>query len=401
MAQPASFTPLGDLSGGSFLSRARALSGDGTVAAGGGTGASGTEGVRWVGASAAAGLGNLAGGGLGSEGYAISGDGSVVFGNVTDSVGNSLPARWTSAGWMPLGFLATGGYSGRAFACSADGLAACGEQLYQPPSGGGPPPFPITQAFRWTMSGGMEPLGVPPGISGTTPGSLCTARAMSADGSVVVGYASDVGPYRPWRWTHATGMVDLSNGTLNARSLGCSSDGSVVVGGILSGEPFVWTSAGGLRTLGLLPGYTSGAGTDVSIDGGRILGILVGSPNAAAVWDRALGGGGSWQTVQTALSAAGVSTAGWTLSQATAMTDDGRTIVGYGTDPSGNTEAWKAVLPRPCLVDFDGMGGVGVPDIFEFLNAWFAGDPRADYNGVDGITVQDIFDFLNAWFVGC
>jgi hypothetical protein len=52
-------------------------------------------------------------------------------------------------------------------------------------------------------------------------------------------------------------------------------------------------------------------------------------------------------------------------------------------------------------VDFDGMGGVGVPDIFEFLNAWFAGDPRADYNGVDGITVQDIFDFLNAWFVGC
>jgi hypothetical protein len=57
--------------------------------------------------------------------------------------------------------------------------------------------------------------------------------------------------------------------------------------------------------------------------------------------------------------------------------------------------------PAPCGPDFNGMDGVTVQDIFDFLNAWFAGNPRADYNGVDGITVQDIFDFLNAWFVGC
>ena len=42
-----------------------------------------------------------------------------------------------------------------------------------------------------------------------------------------------------------------------------------------------------------------------------------------------------------------------------------------------------------------------VQDIFEFLTAWFAADPRADFNGVNGITVQDIFDFLTAWFAGC
>ena len=28
-------------------------------------------------------------------------------------------------------------------------------------------------------------------------------------------------------------------------------------------------------------------------------------------------------------------------------------------------------------------------------------DPRADFNGVGGVTVQDIFDFLAAWFMGC
>ena len=32
------------------------------------------------------------------------------------------------------------------------------------------------------------------------------------------------------------------------------------------------------------------------------------------------------------------------------------------------------------------------------------GDPpvcTVDFNGVDGVTSQDIFDFLNAWFAGC
>jgi hypothetical protein len=57
--------------------------------------------------------------------------------------------------------------------------------------------------------------------------------------------------------------------------------------------------------------------------------------------------------------------------------------------------------PAACPADFNGIDGPTVADIFDFLNAWFAGDPRTDFNGVDGITVQDIFDFLNAWFVGC
>ncbi len=54
-----------------------------------------------------------------------------------------------------------------------------------------------------------------------------------------------------------------------------------------------------------------------------------------------------------------------------------------------------------CPADFDHSGGLSVQDIFEFLNAWFAGGPGADFNQSGGITVQDIFDFLNAWFAGC
>lgn len=54
-----------------------------------------------------------------------------------------------------------------------------------------------------------------------------------------------------------------------------------------------------------------------------------------------------------------------------------------------------------CPADFNGMGGVTVQDIFDFLTAWFTGSPSADFNGAAGVTVQDVFDFLTAWFQGC
>lgn len=57
--------------------------------------------------------------------------------------------------------------------------------------------------------------------------------------------------------------------------------------------------------------------------------------------------------------------------------------------------------PICCAADFNASGEVSVQDIFDFLQAYFAGDPRADFNGAGGISVQDIFDFLSAWFVGC
>ncbi len=55
----------------------------------------------------------------------------------------------------------------------------------------------------------------------------------------------------------------------------------------------------------------------------------------------------------------------------------------------------------PCPADFSMSNGVNVADIFQFLSAWFAMDPRADFNGENGINVTDIFDYLVAWFGGC
>ncbi len=60
-----------------------------------------------------------------------------------------------------------------------------------------------------------------------------------------------------------------------------------------------------------------------------------------------------------------------------------------------------ALVVPGCAADFNGVNGVTVQDIFDFLTAWLAGNSSADFNHVNGVTVQDIFDFLTAWLAGC
>jgi hypothetical protein len=54
-----------------------------------------------------------------------------------------------------------------------------------------------------------------------------------------------------------------------------------------------------------------------------------------------------------------------------------------------------------CPTDFDGNGVVSIDDIFIFVNAWFANDPRADFDKSGVRTIDDIFIFINQWFTGC
>jgi hypothetical protein len=54
-----------------------------------------------------------------------------------------------------------------------------------------------------------------------------------------------------------------------------------------------------------------------------------------------------------------------------------------------------------CRADFDGNGSRTIDDIFIFLNAWFAMDPRTDVDGIGGVNIDDIFIFINIWFAGC
>jgi hypothetical protein len=74
-----------------------------------------------------------------------------------------------------------------------------------------------------------------------------------------------------------------------------------------------------------------------------------------------------------------------------------------GTGGGGGANTFSLVITGApdCSPDFNGSGSVTVQDIFDFLRAWFTGDPRADFDHSGAIGVQDIFSFLSAWFAGC
>jgi hypothetical protein len=74
-----------------------------------------------------------------------------------------------------------------------------------------------------------------------------------------------------------------------------------------------------------------------------------------------------------------------------------------GTDPCGLTVTQDTTITAEfrCRADFNAVNGLSTQDIFDYLNAWFAGDPASDVDGVAGLAVQDIFTFLTFWFTGC
>lgn len=82
--------------------------------------------------------------------------------------------------------------------------------------------------------------------------------------------------------------------------------------------------------------------------------------------------------------------------------------LGYGFVVSGDCDEDEILDQRDCDLssctascdhaDFNQSGEVSVQDIFDFLAAYFAGDPSADVNGSSTVTVQDIFDYLAEYF---
>jgi len=87
-------------------------------------------------------------------------------------------------------------------------------------------------------------------------GDYSDAYGVSADGSVVGGWATNTARYRrAFRWTAAGGMQDLGTlGGSESRAWGVSADGSVVGGWATNADwqfrAFCWTAGGGMQNLG-------------------------------------------------------------------------------------------------------------------------------------------------------
>jgi len=276
----------------------------------------------------------------------VSSDGMIVAGSVY-----TLPwehgqetCRWTlvEGQWVPetLGDLAGGEYRSYGRSMSPDGNVIVGLAS----SVLGP------EACRWMLAEGTWVLQGLGDLAGGTYQS--EAYGCSVDGSVVIGQGSSTAGRRAFRWTSATGMKDLGVvGRLKwSVAWGCSGDGSVVVGTSYTtinkdGLAFRWTPATGMVSLGVPLGGKTSEAFATSPDGSIVVGGITSSKwRRAFIWDAANG----WRRVEDVLAAHNVfPPSGWVLVRANGITvtPTGETvIVGFGFNPKGQTEAWRAVI---------------------------------------------------------
>jgi len=178
--------------------------------------------------------------------------------------------RWTVSDGQLIGLedLFAGSYGSIARAVSADGKVIVGYSF-------GPPSAPI-RAFRWTEADGMVDLSDPDDVFANC------AYGVSADGKVIVGYGTNKdGKQEAFRWTEregkAVGLGDLDGGDFHSFANAVSADGKVVVGYSASSkgeEAFRWTEATGkMEGLGILSGHERSEALAVNADGSVIVGI--------------------------------------------------------------------------------------------------------------------------------
>ncbi len=127
-------------------------------------------------------------------------------------------------------------------------------------------------------------------------GKSSFAKAVSDDGSVIVGSSDSAEGERAFRWTASTGMVSL--GTLldgtRSRASDVSSDGRVIVGKSNSSDgwhSFIWTEETGMKRIETPEGSEAFTAMAVSGDGRMVVGYL-GSPlsgQSPAYWSKETG----------------------------------------------------------------------------------------------------------------
>lgn len=343
----ASFQALGDLLGGGFSGSIGGISADGSVVVGTSESALGKEAFYWTQDTGVVGLGDLPGGDFDSGASMVSGDGSVIVGRASTASGYET-FRWTiGTGMVGLGNLgAAAEYSVSVRAMSDDGLTLVGSRKSA---------F-VTEAFRYTEAGGMIGLGVLP--EDDFEGA---AFATSADGSVIAGTLSYLEPgngyktNRVFRWTEATGMVNLLS---NSVVSGISADGSTIVGWDIDFSgiyPFRWVDGQGF--LGMNPPGSAvefSIPFDLSADGSVVVGDnFVSGPPLAAIWDEVHG----TRFLSDILTVDhGLDLTGWELSRIKGVSDDGLTVVGWGINPDGDTESFIATLPEPGVLMLMAVG---------------------------------------------
>ncbi|MFO0899745.1 MAG: hypothetical protein U0836_20135 [Pirellulales bacterium] len=272
----------------------------------------------------------------GFQGNDLSADGSTVAGQFWHYQSGSFSD--SGAAWSVDGFKFQGGTP--LDAVSGDGTKVSRENILVDASGETALPFRITD--------------------------------ISADGQTVVGFGSDL---RPYRWNGASAPI----GNPLAVDAKVSADGSIVYVSPPSGTASRWTEQTGAVAV---PGFSFITG--VSSNGLYAAGF--GSPvndegETRVITPDGVINSGAWGD-------------GWALLLATAVSDDGLTIAGYGRPPGGGRwQAWVYDRGATWLPgDANRDGRVDLAD-FGTLKANFGSGRSWSYGDFDGSGRIDLADF--------
>ncbi len=396
------FRSLGDLPGGNTISLGLGISRDGSTVVGQSTSLNGQEAFRWRLSTGMVGLGDLPLGMFQSAAYGADNTGAVVVG--VGRIGIFHPTefiegfRWVDPGPMlGVGQVVIG--KTRSFATAVDGSGTRVAGWGASNSSGG------TDSAVWTPPAGLM---VVPDLPGGLAGG--EAHDISFDGEWVVGSsfstnAPGPGVFEAYRWrvgaAAAEPLGDLPGDIFLSDAQGVSDDGQIVVGYSISDqglEAFRWTP-GGMRGLGDLPmGAEASVAFACSGDGFIIVGRGTGElGDEAFIWDPVAG----MRSLRTVLMGMGLNLTDWRLTSANAISRDGTVIAGTAVNPAGNPEAFRAVIPWICRVDFNRDTELDFTDIEVFIAHYTAGAIAADQNLDGEVDFSDIEQFLARYNAGC
>jgi uncharacterized membrane protein len=238
-----------------------------------------------------------------------------------------------------------------------------------------------------------------PLLPGSSYGSV---MAVSAEGSVLVGWTNDGGFSRAARWTIAGEVIDLAPGNHGfARAV--LADGATVFGDS-GGFAFRWTAETGLVQLSRPAGYSAAWANSAAENESFVVGsgVDAGGISRALIWNRA----GRCREVAEFLRGIGVSQAdGWNLQAATDISADGRAFVGLGHDPSGLYMHWLARVGPLCPGDANVDGVVDLSDLATLL-AHFGTAPDAaridgDMDDDGDVELDDLALLLSQYGTTC
>jgi len=243
----------------------------------------------------------------------LSADGSVVVG-VSDSDDGLQAFRWENGEILGLGFFPEGSLS-YATAVSYDGAIVLGaadnpidsEETYE--------------GFRWDVeTGQLEGIGYLPNSLGF---GYSEPRAISADGSVIVGVSQSDNGFEAFRWENGEmiGLGDFEGGEFDSYTYSITADGSIIVGygTTESGTVACKWEDGEMTDLGSLGGGDSYA-HNITPDGSIIVGQ---SNNQAFRWENNIMEG--LETLPE-----------WVKTSANGISADGTIIVGFGYNAGGD-----------------------------------------------------------------